>query len=116
MSKTADSNFLAKKIGFSQQVFWGYCDSRTEIFHHLFGPQLMSEFLNLTDYSRFVRINNNVPQFVKLIRSGPEHECRSGPEHECQCSVEKATCDADFYGRYLEWTRFEPSTFVPTLL
>ena len=87
ISKTADASFLAKQLGYSLRVFWGYCNGRTEVFHALFGPQPSAELRNVTEYGDYVRVSNDVPGFVKLTR---KEDCTV-------CDWKKAAADAVFY-------------------
>lgn len=88
ISKIADASYLARKLGYSLRSFWGYCDS-VEVFDYLFGPQPLSDLVNVTDIGRFTRVNNEVGGFVKLIRKGPNKSCA--------CSSDKDLADSEFY-------------------
>jgi hypothetical protein len=79
-TKLADSYYLAKRVGFSLRVFFGFCDHQ-EVYSHFFGPQPVEEVLKLTfgnnnSSNLHIKVNNEVPGFTKLIREGPNSTCR----------------------------------------
>jgi hypothetical protein len=96
LSKLSDAKYLATKLGFALRSFWGYCDA-IEVFDYLFGPQPINEIQNLTNWSHYLRINNEVPGFTKLVRLGTLPNRSDVAVNTCPCSMEKATSDVDFY-------------------
>ena len=91
MSKLSDANYVSKRLGFALRSFWGYCDT-TEVYDYLFGPQPVDEIPATNHRDHFVRINNDVPGFVKFSREGNEKECA--------CNMDKADHDVQFYASH----------------
>jgi hypothetical protein len=94
-SKLSDAYYLAKQIGFSLRVFFGFCDNQ-EVFSYFFGPALPPEIvLNMTRVGKgqtdhlHIRANNEVPGFGRFTREGPNSTCR--------CRNDRFESDIEFY-------------------
>jgi hypothetical protein len=76
MSKMVDANYVAKKKNLGLRISWGYCNTTTDIFHHFFGPQPLSELENVKSTGLFLTIKNESGGFKKLIRDGNATNCK----------------------------------------
>jgi hypothetical protein len=81
MNKLADAHYIAHKRNIGLRVFFGFCNETTEVFHHFFGAQPLSELANVTDLGRTLKINNEVPCFNRFKRTGNASECKCPTEY-----------------------------------
>jgi hypothetical protein len=76
MSKMVDAHYVAKKKNLGLRVNWGRCADTTDIFHHFFGPQPLSELENVNSTGLHLTVMNDVGGFRKLIRDGDANNCK----------------------------------------
>ena len=76
MSKMVDANYVAKKKNLGLRISWGLCNKTTEIFHHFFGPQPLSELENVTSTGLHLKISNDAGGFKKVTRDGNATNCK----------------------------------------
>lgn len=76
MSKLVDAHYIAHVKNFGLRVFFGFCDQSTEVFHHFFGSQPLEELDRVTHQNWSFKINNEVPCFSRITRTGNESECK----------------------------------------
>ena len=106
LTKMSDAHFVARHLNLALRSFWGYCD-RIEVFHHLFGQQPSDELEHVTEFNRYLRLNNNVPGFRVLTRRNASSSRSNSSSDVCSCSMEKMHEDVRFYESLRKRFRFE---------
>ncbi len=87
MSKLVDAHYISHVKKFGLRVFFGFCNETTEVFHHFFGAQPLSELDHVTHQRTALKINNESPCFSKFTRTGNESECKCPRDYMEQSGI-----------------------------